>query len=128
MLVYFDHHGYTVLSITCTGCSILTDVLILPSLNFYVSFWICSISPYIMYHTIYKSLFGKQESQESIQESRNQAKNLKIPESRRRKSRVADPSTNSHYHDDVWYQRFKYIAGIPATSKTFYIQRLGCRG
>ena len=29
-----------------------------------------------MYHTIYKSLFGKQESQESIQESRNQAKNL----------------------------------------------------
>ena len=32
-----------------------------------------------MYHTIYKSLFGKQESQESIQESRNQAKNLKIP-------------------------------------------------
>ena len=45
-----------------------------------------------MYHTIYKSLFGKQESQESIQESRNQVKNQKIPESRRRKSRVADPS------------------------------------
>ena len=34
-------------------------------------------------------LFGKQESQESIQESQNQAK---IPESRRSKVRVADPS------------------------------------
>ena len=60
--------------------------------NFYVSFWIFSISPYIMNHAIHKPLFGKQESQESIQESRNQAKNLKIPESRRRKFRVADPS------------------------------------
>ena len=45
-----------------------------------------------MNHAIHKPLFGKQESQESIQESRNQAKNLKIPESRRRKFRVADPS------------------------------------
>ena len=43
-------------------------------------------------HAIHKPLFGKQESQESIQESRNQAKNLKIPESRRRKFGVADPS------------------------------------
>ena len=37
---------------------------------------------YIMNHVIYKPLFGKRESQESIQQSRNQAK---IPESRRRK-------------------------------------------
>ena len=41
----------------------------------------------------HKPLFGKQESQKLIQESRNQAKNLKILESRRRKFRVADPST-----------------------------------
>ena len=46
----------------------------------------------MMNHAIHKPLFGKQESQESIQESRNQAKNLKIPESRWRKFRVADPS------------------------------------
>ena len=31
-------------------------------------------------HVVHQPLFGKQESQESIQESRNQAKNLKIPE------------------------------------------------
>ena len=46
----------------------------------------------MMNHAIHKPLFSKQESQESIQESRNQAKNLKIPESRRRKFRVEDPS------------------------------------
>ena len=57
--------------------------------NFYVSFWIFSISPYIIDHAIHKPLFGKQESQKLIQESQNQAKNL---ESRRRKFRVADPS------------------------------------
>ena len=45
-----------------------------------------------MNHAIHKPLFGKQESQESIQESYNQAKNSKIPESRRRNFRVADPS------------------------------------
>ena len=33
-------------------------------------------------HTIHKLFFGKQESQESIQESQNQAKIPKIPESR----------------------------------------------
>ena len=46
----------------------------------------------MMNHAIHKPLFGKRESQELIQESRNQAKNLKIPESRRRKFRVAEPS------------------------------------
>ena len=46
----------------------------------------------MMNHAIDKPLFGKQESQELIQESRNQAKNVKIPESRRRKFRVAEPS------------------------------------
>ena len=46
----------------------------------------------MMYHAIHTPLFGKQESQESIQESPNQAKNLKIPESRQQKFRVADPS------------------------------------
>ena len=45
-----------------------------------------------MNYAIHKPFFGKQESQESIQESRNQAKNLKIPESRRQKFKVADPS------------------------------------
>ena len=50
-----------------------------------------------MNHAIHKPLFGKQESPESIQESRNQAKNLKIPESRQRKFRVADPSGGSHF-------------------------------
>ena len=45
----------------------------------------------MMNHAIHKPLFGKQGSQES----RNQAKNLKIPESRRRKFRVADPSIMS---------------------------------
>ena len=42
-----------------------------------------------MNHAIHKLLFGKQES---IQESWNHAKNLKIPESRRQKFKVADPS------------------------------------
>ena len=50
--------------------------------NFYVCFWIFSISPYIINHAIHKPLFGKQESQKLIQESRNQDKNLKILESR----------------------------------------------
>ena len=35
-----------------------------------------------MNHMMYKPIFGKQESQESIQESQNQAKVAKIPESR----------------------------------------------
>ena len=52
----------------------------------------------MMNHAIHKPLFGKQESQESIQESRNQAKNLKIPESRQRKFRVADPLTTPPGH------------------------------
>ena len=38
--------------------------------------------------------FGKQESQQSIQESRNQGK---IPESRRRKFTVADLSLETQY-------------------------------
>ena len=37
----------------------------------------CSIFPYIMNHMMCNPLFGKQESQESIQESQNQAKILK---------------------------------------------------
>ena len=46
-----------------------------------------------MNHVINKPLFGKQEL---IQESRNQTKNLKIPESYQRKFRVADPTTATH--------------------------------
>ena len=38
-----------------------------------------------MNHVMHMSLFGKLESQESIQESWNQAKNVKIPGSRQRK-------------------------------------------
>ena len=44
-----------------------------------------------MNHVQHKALFGKQESQESIQESRNQAKIPKMAESRWWKFRVADP-------------------------------------
>ena len=44
-----------------------------------------------MNYAIHKPLFGKQDSQKLIQESRNQAKNIKIPESHRQKFRVADP-------------------------------------
>ena len=47
-----------------------------------------------MNHTIHKPLFDKQKSQETIQESWNQAKNLKVPETRRQKFRVADPCTS----------------------------------
>ena len=43
-------------------------------------------------------LYGKQESQESILESWNQAKILKDSESRRRKFRVADPSPYPTYY------------------------------
>ena len=56
----------------------------------------------MMNHAIHKPLFGKQESQESIQESRNQAKNLKIPESRRRKFRVSDPSLRNCLQLVTW--------------------------
>ena len=51
-----------------------------------------------MNHVMHMSLFGKLESQESIQESWNQAKNVKIPESRQRKFRVADPSGSTQCH------------------------------
>ena len=67
----------------------------------------------MMNHTIHKPLFGKQESQESIQESWNQAKNLKIPESRRRKFRVADPSTA------CMFSVFHYIPLCMGLSKYF---------
>ena len=52
--------------------------------------------PYIMNHMMRKHLFGQQESQESIQESCNQAKISKIPESGQQEFRVADPSTESY--------------------------------
>ena len=45
-----------------------------------------------MNHVMHKPLFGNEESLKSVQESRNQAQKLKIPESRRRKFRVVDPS------------------------------------
>ena len=45
-----------------------------------------------MNHAIRKPLFGKQESQESVKESQNQAKISKILESRWRKFIVANPS------------------------------------
>ena len=44
-----------------------------------------------MNHVMHKPLFGKQESQESIQESRNQAKILKIPESCQQKFQSCGP-------------------------------------
>ena len=44
-----------------------------------------------MSHMQHKALFGKQESQKSIQESQNQAKIPKIPEPCWQKFRVADP-------------------------------------
>ena len=47
-----------------------------------------------MNHVICIRLFGKQESQELILESWNQAKIPKDSESRRRKFAVADPSGN----------------------------------
>ena len=49
-----------------------------------------------MNHVMHQPLFGKQESQELIQESWNQAKIQKIPESCRSKFRVADPSDHTH--------------------------------
>ena len=52
-----------------------------------------SIFPHIINYVMCYTLFSKQESQESIQESQNQAK---IPESRRSKFRVADPSSREH--------------------------------
>ena len=56
--------------------------------------------PYIMNHVMYKTLFGKLELQESLIigiSSGNQAKIPKIPESHRRKLRVADPSITCHH-------------------------------
>ena len=47
-----------------------------------------------------KPLFGNQESLESRQESWNQAKIPKIPESRRSKFRVADPSRDPYGYSD----------------------------
>ena len=55
-----------------------------------------------MNHVMNEPLFGKQVSQESIQESRNQAKDLKIPEWCRRKFRVSDPSGRT----DFWLRAF----------------------
>ena len=43
-----------------------------------------------MNRVMHEPLFGKLESQVSMQESQNQAKNLKIPESQQ-KFRVANP-------------------------------------
>ena len=51
-----------------------------------------------MNHVQDKALFGKQESQNSIEESQNQAKISKIPESRQRKFTVADPSDLTLLH------------------------------
>ena len=51
-----------------------------------------------MNHVIHEPLFGKKESQESVQESQNQAKNRKIPESHGQKFRVADPSDDPHWN------------------------------
>ena len=45
-------------------------------------FWLFSIFLYIMNHVMHIPLFGKQESQESVQESWNQDKIPKIPETR----------------------------------------------
>ena len=46
-----------------------------------ISTWIfSSYFPYTINHVMHEPLFGKQVSQESIQESQNQTKNLKIPE------------------------------------------------
>ena len=70
----------------------------------------------MMNHAIHKPLFGKQESQESIQESRNQAKNVKIPESRRRKFRVADPSAAAVNPFHFWYRKLWQGASIPAAT------------
>ena len=41
-----------------------------------------------------------------IQESRNQAKNLKILESRRRKFRVADPSSRSQFYLEAYMANY----------------------
>ena len=49
-----------------------------------------------MNHAIHMPLFGKQESQESIQESWNQAKNLKIPNHVDKNSELRTPHS---YHN-----------------------------
>ena len=47
-----------------------------------------------------KPLFGQQESLKSCQESWNEAKIPKIPESRRSKFRVADPSAQFQHNEN----------------------------
>ena len=49
----------------------------------------------IMKHVMHKPLFGKQKSQESIQEYQNKTNIPKIPESCQRKFRVVDPLPGS---------------------------------
>ena len=62
------------------------------SVNFSILlFSFCTLLPYVTNHMIYFSLFGKQESLESCQESWNQAKIPKDSESRQTKSTVSDP-------------------------------------
>ena len=50
---------------------------------------------------MHKPLFGKQESQKSIQESWNQPEISKIPESSQQELRVAYPSGQTNYYITV---------------------------
>ena len=68
-------------------------------------------------------LFGKQELQELIQESWNQPKNPKIPESRRRKFRVADPSlrrntqNGRNHQSSFWHILSGYFTTLTNSKK-----------
>ena len=102
------------LGITQNHCQNLRISRRFKNRNFYVSFWIFRISLYIMNLAIHKPLFGKQESQKLIQESRNQAKNLKILESRRQKFRVVDPLDQRH--PCVWHEAILLVPYVPRNS------------